>query len=561
MLRQPVAETIGRLLRQPQSRTSQALAERESHKLFGGCDRDGPSLLAQLRALVTGRLKETLEDLRQRAANFEKAERVAHVGYWERDLRTGRVTLSDETYRIFGLMPRADIITPDELIERLHPEDRAIWRSAVREALRGGSRYNLDYRVIRPDGEIRFVHSQGDLTRDASGRPVSMFGAVQDVTDRRRAEQLTQLIFERSPDGICVIGQDYRYQRVNPVYERMLGLTAKDLVRMHVADVVGREFFEKTLKPRYDRCFEGEEVGLTEWFTYPQGQRYLSVSYSPLRPKSDQVEAILITIRDLTDHALASEALRSAQAELAHSNRVATMGQLTASIAHEVNQPIAAVVMNAQAGLRWLNADPPRIQKARQSLDLIVDDGERAAEVVSRIRSLVKNAPPRKDSIDVNNTVLDVIALTRSEMLKRNLSLQTDLMPELPLVEGDRVQLQQVVLNLIMNAVDAMGCLAEGKRELAISTSNDACECVTVCVRDTGPGLEPTIMDHVFDAFYTTKPEGMGMGLAICRSIIEAHGGRLWVTANEPRGAVFQFSLPTRQDDDFDAAVSQRSIH
>lgn len=301
--------------------------------------------------------KEVPNEIRRRGELLKEAQRIAHVGYWEGDLGTDRITFSDEASRIFGLAPREGTITIEEVAERLHPEDRAIWRSAIAQTLRGGPHYSLNSRLVRPDGEARFVNSQGHLMRDASGLPLCLFGVVQDVTDLKRAEHLTQLVFERCPDAICIIGRDYRYQRVNPVFEHITGKPAKDVIGMHVADILGSTVFEQTVKPKQDRCFAGEEVRYADWFTYPDTQRYIAISHSPLYSKSDRVEAILSIFHDLTDYALASEALRSAQAKLAHANRVATMGHLTASIAHEVNQPIAAVVMNAQAALRWLNTD------------------------------------------------------------------------------------------------------------------------------------------------------------------------------------------------------------
>ena len=232
------------------------------------------------------------------------------------------------------------------------------------------------------------------------------------------------------------------------------------------------------------------------------------------------------------------------QAELARVQRSTMMGEITASIAHEINQPIAAAVINAEAGLRWLGAQPPNLDELRQSLGRIIENGRRAGDVIDGIRALIKKAPPRKDRFDLNEAILDVVALTRSEVLKHGVSLQTLLAGGLPVVEGDRIQLQQVILNLILNAVEAMSGMDEGARELRISSERDGAGGLLVAVRDTGPGLDPTSVDRLTDAFYTTKPDGMGMGLAICRSIIEAHGGRLWLSANEPRGAVFQFTLP-----------------
>jgi PAS domain S-box-containing protein len=258
-------------------------------------------------------------------------------------------------------------------------------------------------------------------------------------------------------------------------------------------------------------------------------------------------------VLDLTDRKWAEAEARDSerryrevQTDLAHASRVSTMGQLTASIAHEVNQPIAAAVINAEAAQRWLSAQPPNIHKVSESLAFIVRDCTHAGEVIGRIRALIKRAPPRKDAVAINDAILEVIALTRSEAANNGVSVRTQLADDSPLVQGDRVQLQQVILNLIVNAIDAMRSLREGNRDLLICTQKAEPNGVLVEVRDSGPGFAPTTIEQLFEAFHTTKPGGLGLGLSICRSIIEAHGGRLWASANEPRGAIFQFTVPAQ---------------
>jgi PAS domain S-box-containing protein len=239
---------------------------------------------------------------------------------------------------------------------------------------------------------------------------------------------------------------------------------------------------------------------------------------------------------------------REVQMELAHANRAATMGQLTASIAHEVKQPIGAAAANAAAALRWLGARPSNVGEATQALERIVHDAMRAGDIIGRIRDLIKKAPPRQDSVDINEAVREVIELTCGEAAKYGIAVQTVLDERLPTVRGDRVQLQQVMLNLIVNAIEAMSATSEGARVLLVTTTTDSSKGASIAVSDTGPGLPADSISRVFDPFYTTKAGGLGMGLSICRSIIDAYGGHLSAKPNVPRGAVFQFTLPAHAD-------------
>jgi C4-dicarboxylate-specific signal transduction histidine kinase len=244
----------------------------------------------------------------------------------------------------------------------------------------------------------------------------------------------------------------------------------------------------------------------------------------------------------------AQMALDKAQAELAHVTRVTTLGQLTASITHEVNQPLAAIIVNAEACLRWLDRATPDVDEARRAAQQIVKDGRRADEVIRGVRALAKKTDTAKTPLDVNEVVNEVIVLVRRELVSRRVSLRMDLGPDLPMVVADRVQLQQVLLNLVINGIEAMQSITDRPRELVIRSRRDNAHQVLVAVADSGVGISAENADRLFSAFFTTKSSGMGMGLSICRSIMEAHGGRLWATANVPHGAMFQLTLPLKAE-------------
>jgi PAS domain S-box-containing protein len=352
--------------------------------------------------------------------------------------------------------------------------------------------------------------------------------------------------------GIIIRDLEGRIFEANDAFLRMVGYDREDLVsgRIRWTDLTAPEWHDRDTQAIEELKITGTAQPYEkEYFRKDGGRVPVLVGSASFEESGNQGVGFVL---DLTERKRAEAEARESerryrevQMELAHANRVATMGQLTASIAHEVNQPIAAAVTNAHAALRWLGGRSPDLEEVRQALDAIIKDGSRAGDVIGRIRELIKKAPARKDWVDINEAIREVIELTRGEAVKNGASVQTALGEGLPLIQGDRVQLQQVILNLIVNAVQAMCAVAEGQRELFITAAQAEPNGVLVAVRDSGPGLAPESLTHLFAPFYTTKPGGLGMGLSICRSIIEAHGGRLWVTANLPRGAIFHFTVPT----------------
>jgi PAS domain S-box-containing protein len=391
---------------------------------------------------------------------------------------------------------------------------------------------------VRNQLEVRVAERTAELTR-------SNENLKREIEGRNQAQYLTGQVFECSPDAILIIGTDYRYKRVNAVHERNWGSPPGSMVGMHVADFLGVELFEQKIQPFLDRCFAGESVSFEDWFENALGRRYSAVSYSPLRSDSQRVEAALVIARDLTEHTLASEALRHAQSDLAHASRMTTMGELTASLAHEVNQPIAAAVTYASTCVRWLTRDNPDLGEARQAATEAVRNARRAADIINRIRSMSKKDESKRQLVDINEVIREIVALLRNEARRYSISIRTDLDPNLPNVTADSVQVQQVMMNLIMNGIDAMKDV-DSTRELSIRSQTGEDQQLVISVSDAGVGLPSQQREQIFDAFFTTKHHGIGMGLRISRSIVESHGGRLWAADNSPRGAIFYFTIPTK---------------
>jgi PAS domain S-box-containing protein len=497
----------------------------------------------------------TLRSLRDSERKLDAAQRIAHVGWWERDFGTNRVALSEEVQRIFGVRPVDLPHWQDRWTDLIHPHDRArAVEAAAAAAVRGAPRYDVEYRVVRSDGTVRVVHSQGDVAWDDSGRPLRQFGVLQDITELRQSEdelsevkERFRVLAESSLTGIYLTEQD-RFIYVNPALAKMFGY--------EVEEVVGRASTDLTCPE--DRPLVAENMrrrlrGDVEEMRYEFRGLRKDGSVFPVEVHGRRIEhggriGVLGTLIDNTERQRAEDALQMARTELARVSRLTTLGELTTSIAHEVSQPLGAMVASAGACARWLAADPPAMAEARSALDNIVSDGKRAREIIARIRALAKRQAPRMELLDLNRKILEMLALTEQELRSHDILLETKLDSALPPVTGDRVQLQQVLLNLIVNAIEAMSAtVTDRPRELTIVSAQDT-NGVVVEVRDSGIGFDPHGAERVFEAFYTTKTEGIGIGLSISRSIVEAHGGQLLATPNEPHGAVFRFSLPVAKD-------------
>jgi len=380
---------------------------------------------------------------------------------------------------------------------------------------------------------------------------VDLTERVQFEAALRASEERWRAMVETAPVGIMTFDSEHHgYLTANKSFQLMTGYTEDELRNLKPLDITHEDDRAAT-RALIDDIAAGpnRSYRIEKRYRRRNGEIVWADVDTFFVPTTDSTPAFFgVMAIDITDRKLAEEALQQAQADLARLNRVMVLEEMAASVVHEVNQPISAVITNANAGLRWLGARQPDFGEVRQALGRIVRDGTRAGEVIGRIRALVKKTPPRRERLDINQTIREVIALTQTEMQRNAVRFQSRLADDPPLVWADRVQLQQVMINLIVNAVEAMAGADDRLRELTIVSSADDANGVLLEVQDTGPGLDPEQLDRLFQSFYTTKPDGIGMGLAISRSIAEAHGGRLSAAPNKPHGAVFRLTLPVEEE-------------
>ena len=619
-------------------------------------------------------------DLQESKTWLEEAQHVAHVGYWVWDLQTNRLIWSDETYRIFGLTPQEGPIDLDKVREMIHPDDREMVFRTAENAANSGTRADCEHRLFRPNGEMRVVHSLGDLKKDSSGRPYQIFGTTQDITERKHAEEALQQSQFYLSEGqrIAHMGSwafntaghywsdelykiygldpksgaptvDQYLALVHPQDRTVIAETIKRMQEEHC----GFDQIERIVRPdgqlRYIRAvavpvfeqgvftgFVGTTMDVTEQelltqelrrqqaylaeaqslthagsfacnfvtgeifhlseeafriygfdpkscdipferfykSTHPEDEPSLrenfygainarvdyDLEYRIHRPdgtirflrsvghhnRSGEIGEYVGITMDITERKQAEEErerLHRLEADLAHINRVNMMGELAAALAHEIKQPIAAAVANAGACLGFLDGEDPDILEAREAASGTIGCGRRAAEIIDHVRSLFKKNLPQREPVDLNELIREIALLLNSDIRRNSVTVNLELGENLPKVVGDRVQLEQVLMNLMLNAIEAM---RDSNGNLTITSNPTEDGHLLISVSDTGVGIPPDNADRIFDTFFTTKPQGTGMGLAISRSIVESHGGRLWATSNSGRGSTFRFTVPPK---------------
>jgi PAS domain S-box-containing protein len=538
--------------------------------------------------------KRAEESLRRTEGYLAEAQRLTHTGSWVWQVASrDALHLSEEWYRIYGFDPEAGVPSWEERLKRIHPEDRARYEATIDRAIAEKSDYDMEFRILIPPGTVRFIQAVGHPQMNASGDLVQFLGSSVDITERKRAEALRdgesrilEMIAREAPleeileNLVLVVEAQFTGLLCSVLLLDEDGLHVHHGAAPNLPEAYIQAIDGLAIGPKAGSCgtamYRGETVVVTDilqdplWEQYraavePYGFRacwstpilahsekplgsfamYYREPRSPSAAESRALEMATHLGGIAIERKLAREErerLREAQMDLAHMNRVATMGELTASLAHEIKQPISAALINAKTCLRWLGRDEPDVGEARETAARMVHDVTRAAEIIGSISLLFKKGALQRELLDANELVREMIVLLRSEANRYSISIHTELTEGLPKVMADRIQLQQVFMNLMLNGIDAMKETTDaGELTIKLEAGDGQ---LLISVSDTGVGLPPEKTDQVFKAFFTTKDKGTGMGLPISRSIIESHGGRLWATSNSGRGATFRFSLP-----------------
>ncbi|HQZ30226.1 MAG TPA: PAS domain S-box protein [Arenimonas sp.] len=500
-------------------------------------------------------LSHTREQLRESEIKAEVAARAGELGLWGWDAATGKQWVTDLGLGLLGFSP-GQPFRMATLLRRIQREDRAGLRTAMAAAREQGGEFRVGFRLRAGDGSLRHLSVRGQAEAGPDGAPTKLHGIIADVTERVQQEERFQLAVEASPTAMLMTRRDGAITLANRQAEVVFGYSRSELLSLSVDDLVP-ERFRARHRGHIPAYLDDPSARLMGSGLDLRGRRKdgtdvpIEVALNPIRVGSGQF--VLASIADISERRrLESEAARHRD-ELAHLSRVALLAELSGSLAHELNQPLTAILSNAQAALRFMAMDPPNLGEVSESLVNIVESDKRAGEVIRRLRAMLRKEAADHRELDMNEVVADVLRIIRSDLLNKNTETVLELDPRLPVVWGDRIQLQQVLLNLITNGCDAMKDVAKG-RALVIRTRGLPDRSVEVSVRDYGRGIVQGDLETIFQPFVSTKADGMGLGLAVCMTIIESHHGKLWAGNNDGPGATVHFRLPAA-----DAATPPRS--
>ena len=482
------------------------------------------------------------------------------TGGWRYDRATDVVESSPEIQRAYAIQPGEDISRPPFWFDRIHPEDRPRVQAQFEQSLHEKTEYRAGYRIVLPDGSIRYQYATGHPVTNDAGDLVEFIGASMDMTEHwlatterglaeealHKSEERWRAVFENSAIGVALTDQSGRFLATNSAFQKMLGYTGEEIGTLSFLELTHEDYRESNWQ-LVTELLEGKrtQFQIEKQYRRKDGSSIWVSNNVSLVPGTKSMPRFLMALsEDITERKQTEETLRRTQAELAHVARVASLGEMTASIAHEVNQPLAAVVANGHACLRWLSASPPNLPKAVEAAERIVKDGKDAGEVVRRVRALFKRTAIERVRLDLDEVIGEVLRLLDSYPARKHVSLDVVLAPDLPPVFADRVQLQQLLLNLMLNALEALEPVSGRVKQLSVRSTRAEGQRAAIQISDNGIGLDDSVA--AFEPFVTTKPEGMGLGLAISRSIVAAHEGTLSAERNVGFGTTFTVTLPAQ---------------
>jgi PAS domain S-box-containing protein len=494
-------------------------------------------------------LKASDAALRSTERGMELAVNTTGIVVWTWDILRDEVWLSDKDRALFGFS-KDERLSAESVRRVIHPEDREFLRNTVERSLKTRDEIDAEYRVVLPGGKVHWMTRRAHIEFDDKGKPLWERGVLIDVTERKLAEERFRLVVDAAPSGMVMANSEGKIILVNAQVETFFGYTRDELIGEPIEMLVPERFRSQHAGFRHGYLGDAQArpmgAGRELFARRRDGSEFpVEIGLTPIH--TPEGLSVLATIVDISERKRAELEAARQRDELAHLSRVTMLGELCGSLAHELNQPLTAVLSNAQAAQRFLAGEHVDLAEISEILQDIVAEDKRAGEVIQRLRLLLKKSEAQhRDSLNINEVVRDVLKLTHNDLANKNVVLDAELAQSLPTVTGDRVQLQQVLLNLVLNACDAITDCEPSDRRLRVVTKLDN-GAVRVSVSDRGGSIPEEKMDRVFEPFFTTKTDGMGLGLAICRTIISAHRGKIWATNNLDRGATFHFELPVKE--------------